>query len=84
MPSITSRFGKWKIVGAVVALLLVVWVIYHFAASGQSQYRTVAVTRGTITETVSVTGNTTPVQSLELGFQNAGSISAVYKELARR
>jgi HlyD family secretion protein len=68
----------WKIVYGIVALV-VLWGIYHFWFAGSStQYQFVTVTRGSITEAVNVTGNTTPVQSLTLAFQNGGNIAAVY------
>src|SRR6185369_16162211 len=81
MAKIVNRFGTWKIIAAIVAVICIVWLIYHATAGSKTSYQTVGVTRGTITEIVSVTGNTTPVKSLNLGFQNAGSISAVYKDV---
>jgi HlyD family secretion protein len=68
----------WKIV-IVVILLVVVWGVYHFWFAGTAnQYQLVTVTQGPITEVVNVTGNTTPVQSLDLAFQNGGTVAAVY------
>ncbi len=67
----------WKIVGGVV-VLAVLGGIYHFWSAGKaSPYQFVTVTQGPITEVVSVTGNTTPVKSLSLAFQNAGTIATV-------
>jgi HlyD family secretion protein len=81
MASFINRYGKWKIIATIVALFCVIWLIFHFAGGNQSQYQTVSVKRGTITEIVSVTGATTPVHSLSLGFENSGRISAVYRDI---
>lgn len=72
-------FGK-KGVTITVAIVVVVGAIYFFwLKSNSSPYQFVRVTRGTITEVVSVTGNTTPIQSLDLSFPTGGTIAAVYK-----
>ncbi len=68
----------WKkkryIIPAALILIFVLYKIFHHKAS---PYQLVPVTQGSITETVSVTGNTTPVQSVSLGFENSGTISNV-------
>lgn len=81
MAKLINRYGKWKVIAAIVAILCVVWFIYRLVHPPQTKYETVPVTRGTITETVSVTGNTTPVHSLDLGFQGSGIITGVYKDI---
>ena len=60
-----------------VVVLMLIWFVW-FRKSGNA-YQFVTVTRSSITEVVSVTGNTTPVRSLNLAFQNGGTIAAVYK-----
>lgn len=65
------------IIVVAVAIILIVWIA--LARRGGSQYQFVTVTRGTITEQVDITGNTTPVNSLDLAFQSGGTIAAVYK-----
>ena len=73
-------FGKRSVVITVVAAFLVAGAIYFFwLKSNSSPYQLVSVTRGSITEVVSVTGNTTPIQSLDLSFPAGGTIAAVYK-----
>lgn len=82
MKTLLTRFGfgKKKIIIAVVAVAVVGIVVYFFIASRSGgNYQLVSVTRGTITEVVSVTGNTTPIQSLDLSFQSGGTVAAVYK-----
>jgi HlyD family secretion protein len=61
-----------------IGVVILIIVIVALKNRG-SQYQFVTVARGSITEAVSVTGNTTPVQSLDLAFQNGGTINAVYK-----
>lgn len=69
---------KWIVI--VGAVLIVLIAAYFFVASKNGgKYQFVTVTQGSITETVSVTGNTTPVQDLDLSFPAGGTIAAVYK-----
>ena len=70
---------KWLLALVVVVFIGIVW--YAFARSGGAKYQFVTVTRGTITETVSVTGNTTSTKSVSLGFQTAGTIANVSANL---
>lgn len=82
MGTIITRFGfgKKKTVVAAVIVLMVAAAGYFFVAGRNGgKYQFVAVTQGTITEVVSVTGNTTPIQSLDLSFPAGGTIAAVYK-----
>jgi len=74
---ISSLSLTWKIV-IVVVIVIIIWIAYHFVfAANKSSYQFVTVTQGTITEVVNVTGNTAPVQSIDLAFQNGGTITAV-------
>jgi HlyD family secretion protein len=63
----------WWTIGVVVIGI----VLYASFGMRSPHYHLVPVTQGTITELVQVTGNTTPIQSLDLGFQNGGTIAAV-------
>ena len=66
------------IVSAVVILVVIgVGVYFIFFHNSNSSNQTINVTQGSITETVSVTGNTTATQSVSLGFQNTGAVSSV-------
>lgn len=62
-----------------VAAVAVFLVTYGIFKSKSGAYQFVTVARGTITEEVDVTGNTTPVQSLNLAFQNGGTVASVSK-----
>lgn len=63
----------------IIAAAIVALVVLFFVLRGGSKkaVATIPVTRGDITEVVSVTGNTTPLQSVSLGFQNTGTIAEV-------
>jgi len=70
----------WGIV-SIGVLILIVGVYWFFVRGDSVPYQFITVTRGSIIETVSITGNTTPIKSVSLGFQNAGTIAHVYKNL---
>ena len=74
--------SKWTI-GTLVVVVLGAGYWFFIRSSGVS-YQFIPVTRGTITETVSVTGNTTPMRSVSLGFQNSGTIARVNYGLGDR
>lgn len=71
------------IIGIVAVLLLGVGGYFAFFRHAPT-YQFVTVKQGSIAETVSVTGNTTPLRSVSLGFQNSGTIAGVYRELGAR
>ncbi len=71
--------GKWKAGAAVAGILIVGWGAYSFLKPKGAPAQLITVKRGSIVETVSVTGNTTPVHSLDLAFQNGGMIALVAK-----
>jgi HlyD family secretion protein len=75
------RFLKSKWVLGTIALIVLVGGYWFFTHRGGTSYQFIPVTQGSITETVSVTGNTTPMQSVSLGFQNTGTIAHVYYQL---
>jgi HlyD family secretion protein len=73
---------KKRIIIAAIILAVAGSLIYYFAtrnAGGKYQFTT--VTQGSITESVTVTGNTTPETSLDLAFQNGGTVIAVNKKV---
>ena len=57
---------------------------WYFTHQSKPAYQFITVTRGSITETVAITGNTTPTQSVSLGFQNTGVIAHIYHGLGER
>jgi len=83
MKTILTRFGfgKKTIIISVVVVIVVAAAGYFFvAARSGNKYQFVGVTKGTITEVVSVTGNTTPIKSLDLSFPAGGTVAGVYKD----
>ena len=54
---------------------------YYVTHRGTVLYQFIPVTQGSVIETVSITGNTTPMQSVSLGFQNTGTIGHTYYNL---
>ncbi len=64
---------KWGIL-IIILLCVLGYVIFH---KKTVPHTLITVTKGSVTETVSVTGNTTPTQSVALGFQNGGTVSSV-------
>jgi len=83
MPNIISLLFQWLrklsrikiIIGAVV--LVVVGIGGYSLWPKTPVYQFVTVELGSVIETVSVTGNTTPVSSVSLGFSNSGNIARV-------
>jgi len=72
------KAGRWLIVG--VALLAIVGSLawYLSRRSGAAvQYKTVPVTRGDITVTVTATGTVQPVNQVDVGTEISGTIRAV-------
>ncbi len=62
----------------IIVILLVGWGAYKLWFSpAMTSYQTATATRGTLTQIVSVTGNTAPVHQVDLAFENGGTIAAV-------
>jgi HlyD family secretion protein len=70
---------KKTLIISIIAIIVIGLIWFEAARNKSGTYQFVTVTRGAITEEVDVTGNTTPVESLDLAFQNGGTIAAVYK-----
>ncbi len=75
----TLVLTKWGMiaVGAVVVLGSGYLLFGHKAQT----YQLVTVTRGSVTETVTQTGNTTPTKSVTLAFGNGGTVAHTYAAL---
>jgi len=70
-----KKIIRSKTVIIIVVVLIVGLGIYFIFGRKKTSYQFVSVKNGSISETVSVTGNTTPVQSVSLAFQNSGVVS---------
>lgn len=67
----------------IIASLLVVVVGGYFLFRSKPSYQFVTVVRGPLTQSVSLTGNTTPAQSVSLAFASSGIISRTYTSLGK-
>jgi HlyD family secretion protein len=69
---------KRIIIGVILLAVAALAVWWYLAAAKKPQVSTVKATIGDITETVLVTGTTTPMQSVDLSFEQTGKVSAVH------
>jgi len=76
------KFFRYKIFIAVVTILILV-VGGHFLFQKTPTYQFIAVKSGSISQTVSLTGNSTPFQSVALAFGSSGIVSNVYSALGK-
>lgn len=81
-PSIIAHFFnslfRSKLMIGVLALAALAGGGFVLFGEKTQPYQLVSVSRGEITEVVSVTGNTTPTREVALGFENSGTIGRVY------
>lgn len=88
IPHRVTHAARWIrrhwIISACVAALIVGGGYWYYSANRPEEYQFVTVTRGPITETVSVTGSTESVQNVSLAFQSSGMIARVYREVGDR
>src|ERR1700690_2833198 len=66
---------KW-LLAAALAVVLAVGAVFYFQGTGQPGYLTSGVDRGTIEATVTATGNTNAVTTVQVGSQVSGNIIA--------
>lgn len=74
---IKSKRFLW--IGGAVVVLVGGYFLFHKSPT----YQFIPVTRGSITESISLTGNTTPAQSVSLAFGSSGTISHTYADLGK-
>lgn len=84
----SNRFLKsirkhYIISGLVLVLALIIAGVGFTLTRGGTPLQFVTVTKGSITETVSVTGNTVPLKAVSLGFGNSGTIAQVYADVGQ-
>jgi HlyD family secretion protein len=75
----SSSWIKWTIVIFIVVVLIAgsVWYFKSGKSAG-TDYQTVAVTRGDVTNAVTATGSLNPVVNVLVGCQVSGRISKLY------
>jgi len=69
------------IIGSIIAVLAIGAVIVFYPKKS-AVLAFIKVTRGSISETVNVTGTTTPATSVELSFETTGRVTHVYANVA--
>ncbi len=74
---------KSKITISIIVFILLLVGVFLLFSHHSPKYQFVSVTRGPITEVVSLTGNTTPSQSVALSFSSSGNISNIYSALGK-
>jgi HlyD family secretion protein len=91
MAKATRSFFRWMLnlswrakVFIGIGLVMVLAAGYFIFVPRPTVYQLIPVSKGPITETVSVTGNTTPQKSVSIGFQNGGTIAHVYYNLGEQ
>lgn len=78
MAKLTTLFKKRWILYSVIAVVVIIGAIYFIKSrNANSAYQFITVNKGSITQEVTVTGNTTPISSVDMSFQNGGTIIAV-------
>ncbi len=80
-PGWTKNFGwgrVWQISAAVAAVLAFILYLSFRGSNGKPEYRTEAVTRGSIQQTVTATGTVNAVTTVLVGTQVSGTIKTLY------
>lgn len=72
---------SWRGIVLLIGIAIVAFGTYKYFQSQKLQYQFATVTKGPIAETISVTGNIVPVGTVSLAFENAGTITSVYKDV---
>src|ERR1044071_592204 len=67
-----------QISGAIVLLLLAIFVLTRCSSGAASEYQSTSVTRGAITEAVTATGTLNPVVNVQVGSQISGNIQKLF------
>jgi len=70
-----------KVIIGIIVLALVAFAGTKIFGAKQGTYQFVTVKQGPIDETVSVTGNTTPISSVSLGFGTGGTVASVNSDV---
>ena len=74
---------KKYFVFSIIGIILLIGIYFLFFKKSTT-YQFITVESGSITESVSITGNTTPEQSVSLTFGSGGVISHTYTELGKQ
>src|ERR1700694_3080235 len=58
-------------------------IVYAQASKVTTTYRTALVTYGTITQTIGMAGNLSPVSEADLNFASAGTVQSVHAQIGQ-
>jgi RND family efflux transporter MFP subunit len=83
LSSILKNLFRSKITISIFVLIILAFAGY-FLFHHSTKYQFISVTSGPITESVSLTGNTTPSQSVSLAFSASGIVSHTYSDLGKK
>ena len=78
-----SFLRKKRFVFIIIAVVLIIGGYFIFF-NKSTTYQFVTVENGSISESVSLTGNTTPEQSVSLAFGGSGTITHIYSDLGKK
>jgi HlyD family secretion protein len=76
--------GRWQLAVLTLAVVVLSAALSSLGGSGAGDQGLVSVTRGDISQTVSVTGRITAADNVELAFQNSGRIAQVSAPVGTR
>lgn len=75
--------GRWQKAAVVAAVSFLAYVLASLGGAAPAD-TSIAVTRGSITQTVSVTGQLEPAEDVELSFQTSGRIARIDAKVGDR
>ncbi|MEK7193490.1 MAG: efflux RND transporter periplasmic adaptor subunit [Patescibacteria group bacterium] len=75
MKRIRKMIRERMLLTSIVAVVVLTGIYFIFFRSEDAKIPTLKVTRGTITQEISVTGKTKPVQDVDLAFEKSGKIT---------
>ena len=78
------EFVKNNKIKSIIILIIIVTIGGYFVFHRAPVYQLISVENGSITESVSLTGNTIPAQSVSLSFGNSGTVAHVYSDLGKK
>src|SRR4051812_45937971 len=82
MKSFFLKLNKWTI--GIIGLIVLGVGAYFLFSNKSPTYQFITVERGAISESVSLTGNTTPEQDVSLSFGSSGIVSHIYSSLGKK
>ncbi|HET6763839.1 MAG TPA: biotin/lipoyl-binding protein, partial [Longimicrobiaceae bacterium] len=80
----SNRRRTYVAIGAVVVLALLAFWYFRGRAGKEPEYRTAAVERGSVQQTVSATGTLNAVKTVQVGTQVSGQVSAEFADFNDR